>query len=167
MTVHSPKSPRSPSRRSSIGGAKTKSAMKYGSKMTALCLDNVIARHVEGAANPKLAAKWMQKMKLSILRKVSACSKIAFLSDGTYLLCFVVVSEKGALRACLDSSKYGRHKTSEIGQAAFFFSLYNTWLLTSPLFLLITSCVAISPPTIPLQPNSLVLCARKSSARRS
>ena len=87
MTVRSPKSPRPHSRRSSIDGAKTKSVMKYGSKMTALCLDNVSARHVEGAANPELAAKWLRKMKLSILRKAFACSKIAFLSDGKCRYC--------------------------------------------------------------------------------
>ena len=72
----------SPGRRASSGVVHTKSAMKYGSKMTALCLDNVIARHVDGSANPQLTARWLQKMKLSILRKVSASSKTAFLSDG-------------------------------------------------------------------------------------
>ena len=96
MTVRSPKSPRPPGgRRSSVGGGvKTKSAMKYGSKMTALCLDNVIARHVESAGNPQLAAKWMHKMKLSILRKVSACSKTTFLSDGKCYLSLVLAPEK-------------------------------------------------------------------------
>ena len=59
-----------------------RSAFRYGSKMAQMCADNVISRHLEGATNPSLTAKWLNKMKLSILRKVSACSKIAFLSDG-------------------------------------------------------------------------------------
>ena len=62
-----------------------RSAFRYGSKMVQMSVDNVIARHVESATNPILANKWLNKMKLSILRKVSACSKIAFISDGKLL----------------------------------------------------------------------------------
>jgi hypothetical protein len=87
MTLASPKSPKSSAKKRTPAKAASnnRSAFKYGSKMTAMCLDNVIARHVAGALNPELTAKWLQKMKLSILRKVSACSKVAFLNDGTSL----------------------------------------------------------------------------------
>ena len=69
--------------KSAVKTVSNRSAFRYGSKMVQMCAENVITRHVDGAKNPTLAAKWLQKMKLSILRKVSACSKVAFLSDGT------------------------------------------------------------------------------------
>ena len=85
IMVSSPKSSakkKGSAAKSAAKSVSNRSAFRYGSKMAQMCADNVIARHVNGATNPALATKWLNKMKLSILRKVSACSKVAFLSDG-------------------------------------------------------------------------------------
>jgi hypothetical protein len=53
---------------------------KYASKFCAEVVDNVIQEHLEKVSkNANTTEKWANKMKSSVLRKISACSKIAFL----------------------------------------------------------------------------------------
>jgi hypothetical protein len=55
---------------------------KYSSKFTAGVLDTLIQDHLDNVTrNANTTEKWAGKMKASVLRKISACSKVAFLEE--------------------------------------------------------------------------------------
>ena len=96
--------PRSPSKKSPVksgspgkspGKSPVKSASKvikkashtkYASKLVSPIIDNVITRHMSDVKkNGHIIEKWCHKMKLSLLRKISESSKVAFLNEGMYI----------------------------------------------------------------------------------
>jgi len=55
---------------------------KYSSKFTGAIIDGIVTESVSDLPkNAKTTEKWLGKMKLSILRKISAGSKKAFLTE--------------------------------------------------------------------------------------
>lgn len=55
---------------------------KFASKVVGEILENVIQNKLKTIKqNPKTTAKWMEKMKLSVLKKLSQASKVAFVAS--------------------------------------------------------------------------------------
>ena len=64
--------------------AKKAANPKFASKVVGEIFENVIQTKLKAVKkNPKTTAKWMEKMKLSVLKKLSHASKIAFSSSGS------------------------------------------------------------------------------------
>jgi hypothetical protein len=61
----------------------TKSTSKFASKLVGSVIEDSIQSIINSTThNPKTVGKWMSKMKLSLLKKISNASKIAFVSNG-------------------------------------------------------------------------------------
>ena len=59
-----------------------RSVDKYSSKFCAVIIDNVIQGQMDNVTkNVVTTEKWASKMKVSLLRKISHCSKVAFLPE--------------------------------------------------------------------------------------
>lgn len=73
-------------KRSSSSGKKKPAKRNYASKVVGKIIDEVTAAKLNGTKNPTAMAKWMQKMKLSLLRKISLSSKSLFGDQNVDLL---------------------------------------------------------------------------------
>jgi len=68
--------------KSPVKKSSRRSVDKYSSKFCAVIIDDVIAGQMDNVMkNVNTTEKWAAKMKTSILRKISACSKVAFLPE--------------------------------------------------------------------------------------
>jgi len=68
--------------KSPVKKSSRRSVDKYSSKLCAVIIDDVIQGQMDNVTkNVNTTEKWAAKMKTSLLRKISACSKVAFLPE--------------------------------------------------------------------------------------